>query len=288
VSDAPRRPLDDAGLADALRDLATAIAWPGGAPDAPAMSGTTGAPDLATRVGRALRAAPPPRARPWWQPAPARRLGRPLALALLALLVLAAVAGAVALGLPGLRLILAEPSGTPPALAPSATVPAHELPGVGLNLGEPMRPEAAAAVVGRPIPVPGDPRLGAPDAVWVDVAKGDAVALVWAAREDLPASLEPGIGLILMSFEGTVDDELFRKMLGAGTDLQPVSVGGERGYWISGEPHIFFVRSATGENVEDLRRWVGDALVWSDGQTTWRLETSLGREEAIRLAESID
>lgn len=280
-----RAPLDDAGLADALRDLATAIAWPG---ETSAMSGMVTTPDLATRVGRALRAAPPAPPRRWWRRGPAQRIGHPLALALLALVAFAAVAGAVALGLPGLRLILGEPSGPPPTISPSATAPAHELPGLGLNLGEPTSLEAAAVAVGRPIVVPDDPRLGAPDAVWVDTAKADAVALVWAAREDLPASLEPGIGLILMSFDGTVEDELFRKMIGGGTDLEPVSVNGDAGYWISGDPHVFFVQGADGAFVEDMRRWVGDALVWSDGATTWRLETSLGREEALRIAASLD
>jgi hypothetical protein len=39
--------------------------------------------------------------------------------------------------------------------------------------------------------------------------------------------------------------------------------------------------------VSDSRRWVGDTLLWTDGGTTYRLETALGRDAAIRIAESL-
>jgi hypothetical protein len=49
---------------------------------------------------------------------------------------------------------------------------------------------------------------------------------------------------------------------------------------------VFFWTSADGF-VDDPRRWVGDVLLWADGPITYRLETSLGLEEAIRIAESV-
>jgi hypothetical protein len=66
-----------------------------------------------------------------------------------------------------------------------------------------------------------------------------------------------------------------------------VRVGDARGYWLSGEQHLFFWEGPEGF-VDDARRWVGDVLVWADGPITYRLETSLGREAAIRIAESMD
>ena len=274
----PMRPLDDDALVAGLRDLAPALDWPA---DRPAGA------DVATRVAVALRSAPPPARIPRWRPVAPRRLGRGRVLALVALLALAAVAGAMVLGLPGLRLGRGDP-GTRPTVAPSATRPTHEILGVGLNLGEPVADRAAAAArVGRPIELPADPRLGEPDTVYVDEAKADAVALVWAARDDLPASLEPGIGLILMSFDGTIEEELYLKMLARGTGVERVDVKGHPGIWISGDPHVFFFQGADGRFIDDGRRWVGDAVAWSDGTTTWRLETSLGRDAAIQLAESL-
>lgn len=278
MTDLTRRPLDDDALAVALRDLATQIAWPT----------DDGTPDLATRVRVAVVARPKPARRPWWRPA-----GRGLAIALIALVAFAAVAGAVALGLPGLRLILAEPSDAPPIATPGPTPgaagspAASRAPGADLGLGVAMDLDAAEVAVGRPIQVPSDPSLGPPDAVYVDAAKADAVALVWAPRPGLPATLDPDVGLILMSFDGTLEDEYYLKLIGAGTVVTTSTVDGDRGFWIAGDPHLFFFEGATGEFVHDERRWVGDALVWSDGTTTYRLETSLGRERAIEIAEGL-
>ena len=42
-----------------------------------------------------------------------------------------------------------------------------------------------------------------------------------------------------------------------------------------------------GEHVDEDRRWVGDALIWQRGDKTYRIETSLGRDAAIRIAESL-
>lgn len=280
MTDMTRRPLDDDALGMALRDLATQIDWPTG--DA--------TPDLATRVRVSIVARPVSSRRPWWRPA-----GRGLAVALIALLALAAVAGAVALGLPGLRLILAEPGASPPITTPSPSASAAEssgaptngAPGAGLGLGVAMDLDSAAATVGRPIRLPSDPDLGPPDAVYVDTAKADAVALVWAPGPDLPATLDPDVGLVVMSFDGTLEEEYYLKLIGAGTVVTTSTVGDDRGFWIAGDPHLFFFEDATGEFVHDDRRWVGDALAWSDGATTYRLETSLGRERAIEIAEGL-
>jgi hypothetical protein len=271
-----RRPLDDDALVLALRDLAANVDWPTG--DA--------SPDLATRVRVAIVARPVPARRPWWRPA-----GRGLALALVALLALAAVAGAVALGLPGLRLILADPGASPPTTAPSVdpggSAPSPGLPGAGLGLGLAMGLDAAGATVDRPIALPSDPAVGPPDAVYVDADKADAVALVWAPRPGLPATLDPDVGMILMSFDGTLQQEYYLKLIGSGTTVTTATVDGARGFWIEGDPHLFFFEDATGEFIHDDRRWVGDALIWSDGTTTYRLETSLGRERAIEIAEGL-
>jgi hypothetical protein len=273
------RDMDDLGLEAALRDLAGAIDWPTAAP--------TGGPDLAMRVRVRLADQPKRTGGFVW---PALRWRRALLLALTALLALAAIAGAVGLGLPGLRLTLGEPPATPPppSVQPGTTAPSPAGPlGSTLSLGELVELDEVEALTGLPPRLPTDPPIGPPDAVYVDRFRAHQVAYVWAASEALPATREPGIGLILMRFDGHSDNGLFEKILRQGVSVQPVSVGDNDGFWITGDPHFFFYRRADGTIIDDGRRWVDDALIWSDGTTTYRLETSLGRDAAIKLAESL-
>lgn len=268
-------PFDDARLEAALRDLSGAIDWPTATP--------AGAPDIALRVRVRLADRPKPARRAGWLSRPWRRA---LLLALTALLALAAIAGAVGLGLPGLRVIFGEPSPPPPTVEPGRT-PEPGPAGAGLPLGDAVSLADALALAPGRVRLPADPALGPPDAVYVDPDKADQVALVWAARPGLPASLEPGVGLILMAFDGVLETEYHQKIIGAGTTLTPVRVGTASGFWIEGDPHIFFYRSESAGVIADDRRWVGDALIWFDGTTTYRIESALGRDATITLAESL-
>ena len=144
-------------------------------------------------------------------------------------------------------------------------------------------------MTGVPVALPTDPRIGQPDTVWVDETKFDQIAYVWAASETLPETSERGVGLILMRFAGRSDDEFYQKVLGSGNRLQTVMVDGHEGFWIDGEMHFFFYMRPDGSGyVDDTRRWVGDALIWSDGAATYRIESALGRDATIEIAESIE
>jgi hypothetical protein len=287
--------LDDHGLEAALRALSSEIDWPTSAPAA--ADGTPIGPDIATRV-RARVASRERRPRRWWTSG-GRPLRRGLVLALLALLGLAIVAGAVGLGLPGLRITLGEP---PASVLPSPTVtsnptgsrppsPSPTLPpiaGMRLLLGRQVALDDVEPETGVPVRLPKDERLGPPDSVWIDPAKGDQVAYVWKPSGDLPETLEAGVGLVLMRFDGRNEDEFYDKAIHSGTTLERVKVAGHDGYWISGDPHFFFYTDANGQFVEDSRRWVGDALIWNDGTATYRIESSLGRDATIAIAESME
>ena len=77
-----------------------------------------------------------------------------------------------------------------------------------------------------------------------------------------------------------------RRWSGANTTVELVRVSAGPGYWLSGDPHFLFWRGPDGVVTEE-RRWVGDALLWWDGGITFRLESALGRDMALRLADSM-
>jgi len=280
---------DDVTLEGTLRSLGTAIDWP---------TATPAGPDIASRLR--VRLTEPNRrrtTRSWW-PGSWRPVRRSLVLALVALLALAIVAGAVGLGLPGLRLILGGgPPPTPaptvgPSVAPGATPTSSPTrprePGATLGLGKLVELDQVEALTGIPVRLPADLRLGAPDAVYVDVSKNNEVAYVWASGSDLPETIEPGIGLVLMRFDGTTDPGFYEKVIGSGTHLENVDVNGNDGFWVTGDPHFFYYVRDGQQFFDEDRRWVGDALLWSDGATTFRIESALGRDETIAIAESIE
>jgi hypothetical protein len=291
MADRQRRGWTDSGLIDALRRIEPEIAWP-----TAAVTGSSR--DVAAAVRARLESMPsagtvregPARRR--WLRSPgwiARPLPRALLIAVVALIALAALAGAAGLGLPGLRIFLGGgPASPPPSVEPSRS-PTPGAPGSDMRLGEPASladREALDAQVGFHVRWPADPRAGQPDAVYVDESKRGQVSLAWAARSDRPPTLEPGVGLLMTEFLGAVDEGFYGKVVGSGTTVEPVLVNGERGYWLSGDPHYFFY-AGPGGVVQDERRWVGDALIWSDGRVTYRLESALGRDETIRVAESV-
>ena len=95
------------------------------------------------------------------------------------------------------------------------------------------------------------------------------------------------MGLVLTQFRGSVDPGFFGKIVGAGTTVERVAVAGSPGCLVSGELHFFFYSDPQGRVVEESRRFVGDTLVWTVGDVTYRLETATGLERALEIAASL-
>jgi hypothetical protein len=269
-------------LERALADLAAALEFPP-------------TPDLAATVTARLDEAPAPAPAP---PTPADRARRwlaglagwrrlaaaGLAVVLLAAAVLVASPGtreAVARRL-GLRGIGVELGGPPPPTV--TTTPGGRLE---LGLGDRVTLEEARRRVDWPVLVPAA-GLGRPDAVYVNeaVPSGGRVDLVYRARPGLPASPFTDVGLLITEFQGKPTPEFLKKVTAMGV-VEQVTVGGEPGYWFSGEPHFFTYQDAAGALREEQTRLAGNTLIWQRGDLTLRLEGELPKEEAIRIAESM-
>ena len=263
--------LDDAGLEAALRAVGAVLAMP-----------TRASATLAGKVTSRIVAELPARAGAGWSWSPPR-LRRSTILAIAATLILAAAAAAaIGFNLPGLRIIFGPPPSLPPAATPGTSVP--HLPGALLGLGTVVTMDDAQAVVDFPLTLPTDPDLGPPDATYLRLGR---VALVWAPGPGLPATSDPEIGLLLNSFHGSYDEIVVEKVADSGTHVEAITVNGAPGYWIDGAPHFFVYLDPSGRQVEDTYRSVGQTLVWTRDGITFRLETGLDRDAAIRLAASL-
>jgi hypothetical protein len=247
---------DQAGLERLLAEMAADLEWPP-TPDL--------APSVRRRIGR-------------------RRPG------LTVLLLAAALAGALALGTAvtlyvGLRgVTISRVQSLPtPSTSPSASSGGAAVVGSRLKLGL-LYPSLAAvqpAAGFRPL-VPSS--LGEPDQVYYRADAG-VVALLYRPRPDLPATSDPEVGALVMEVRASVDQGSFGKMVDSGGRIEAVTVNGGPGYWITGAPHGFLVYNRTG--TFDQFRLTGDVLVWEQGDLAIRIESSLGRGQALAAAAAV-
>jgi hypothetical protein len=83
------------------------------------------------------------------------------------------------------------------------------------------------------------------------------------------------------------DEILLKKLAASGTSIEPVTVDGSPGLFLSGEPHLVFLVDEQGQIVRESARLARDVLVWEDGDVAYRLEGELTKEEALRIARSL-
>lgn len=280
MADERLRAMTDDELGAALRALAPVIATP---VVVPAVDRAGADPARRARLRLEARV----RGGAWRRP-----IRRSLLLAAALLLAIAAVAGAIGLGLPGIRIF-------PPGTGPGPTDPRPTIPptptglagspsigpfGSDLGLGTPVPLGDIGGLVDFPVRLPADPLVGQPAGAWLIDGR---VSHVWAAGANLPALEDPRLGLVLSQFRGSLDRGYFGKVLNPQTSLASVVVDGEAGWWLSGKPHELVYVSPDGEPVFDSHRFVGDALLWTRDGITYRLESGLGRDVTIRIAESL-
>jgi hypothetical protein len=122
--------------------------------------------------------------------------------------------------------------------------------------------------------------LGAPEAVYAGGPfRGRQVTLVYASRAGLPELGGTGVGLLLTQVEGVEPGGFAEKTLEPGTAIERVAVGESEGMWIEGE-HALSIAG-------DVRP-AGSALLWERDGVTYRIESRLGRAEAVAVAESLE
>lgn len=175
--------------------------------------------------------------------------------------------------------------------APAGQMPQTATPVAALSTRSPVTPTpssflqdlagettlaAAQSSAGFPILLPRyPPDLGKPDRVYLQDLGGSLLLLVW---------LEPdGSGHVRMSLQEIAPGSWAITKVGPQA-LQQVTVDGQPGVWATG-PYLLETRNHS----YDTRRLVeGHVLVWTRDDITYRLESSLSLDEALKVAGSLE
>jgi hypothetical protein len=257
--------VSEPALDAALRDLGRHLTWPP-------------TPDVVPAVRARLEQGAEVRL------IPRRPLRRGMVVAAAALLVL--LAGSVVLSpairaallrlftLPGVRIEVTE-SPTEPAEQPSVEVP---------FLGRRVSLEQARGEVPFPIALPDD--LGQPDEVYL-AGGGDRALVTLAYRRAPNITTDPrtGYAVLLTQLRGSPSVDLIKKTA-VETRVMPVTVGGERGYFVEGE-HTVYVLDPEDQPLVDEARIAGNTLLWTQGEVTLRLEADVPLPHALGIARSV-
>jgi hypothetical protein len=143
------------------------------------------------------------------------------------------------------------------------------------NLAGEMTLDEAQKAVNYPIMLPAyPPDLGKPDRIFVQEAEGKMTILVWIDRQK-PTRVSMSLHLIP---PGSWAIDKFDPTL-----VQETSVKGQRAIWAVG-PYPLRLRN---DDLQYTRLIDGHVLIWKEGDLTYRLETDLSLEEALKVAESL-
>ncbi len=238
----------------ALRELGGSLDWPA-------------APDLDEPVRRRLRQAPARR------PLFSRRA------LVIALAVLAVAVGAV-FAVPQTRAAILElfhlRGVTIERVQQLPTVSVQT--GLGTFLGDRVTLAEARQRASFDVVVP--QALGAPDEVYFQEGppSGGMVSFIYGTSDDPRA--------LFTQFAARVDDVILKKVAPE-TKIEAVTVDGQPGYWLEGA-HFFSYLDREGDMQSEQVRLARNVLLWERGTRTLRLEADISKQEALRIAASVD
>ena len=155
-----------------------------------------------------------------------------------------------------------------------------------MSLGSPV-PVADATAIERPH-VLAPAAMPEPDAAYV-LGAGDReiVTLAWRAAGGEPSIPTSNLSLVAMAIPGSLDEILVTKLLDRGSTIEAVTVDGDRGLVDHGRPARAARDPPGRRGGVAYASLVGDTLVFERDGTVYRLESALGRDRTIEVAESL-
>jgi len=223
-------------------------------------------------------------------------LDRPLRVAaLVALALLAALVAALAVpssrtaiadffGLEGIRIEFGQDDDNAGLPATPASI------GGSLLLGERSTMDEVIRTVPFDVALPTDDAASEPDEIYLNQRSGViVVGLLYEASDELPEIGSTGVGMLVLEIDSANAGIFFvKKTVVGGGEVEMTSINGSTAYWI--EDGILTVAPVEGLMLDppgmDSRR-SGNVLIWSDGDVTYRLETDLPINDAVRIAGSL-
>jgi hypothetical protein len=170
----------------------------------------------------------------------------------------------------------ATPTATPRALPTVYIVPTATPLGSVLDLPGETTLDAARQQVRFDIPLPAYPAdLGAPAHVFVEHRRSPILTLVWVDKTDTRQ-----VRLVLQILDSRVEGYKFDV-----PQPQDTTVNGLRALWLDHPHRLIFYGLEDAPSLE--RDIVGNVLLWTNDNLTYRLESAYSRAESVRIAESL-
>lgn len=173
------------------------------------------------------------------------------------------------------RIFVTEPTPTTTPTGTPTIVPTPTLLPSLLNLSGKTTLTEARAQTGFDLPLPTYPTdLGDPDLVFLQNLAGDMVILVW---------LDPAQPNRVRLSLHVISPDSFALKKAEPEVIQFTEVNGHEAIWAEG-PYLLVLSNGD----YDIRRLIeGRVLIWTEADLTYRLETDLSMEEAIKIAEAL-
>jgi len=176
---------------------------------------------------------------------------------------------------PTIQPITTATPATPESFAPMTATPAQSLIPILNQIAGKTTLADAQANVDYSVLLPTYPSdLGKPDYVYIQNVDGNMVILVWLDPQD-PKK-------ILMSLHFIPNGSWVIKKMEP-TTIDETTVNGDRAIWTTG-PYPMYING----DIQYKRLITGHVLIWANLDVTYRLETDVSMEEAVKIAESLE
>jgi hypothetical protein len=129
--------------------------------------------------------------------------------------------------------------------------------------------------------------LPRPDFVYFSsIAEGGQLQLGYRPTVSIPQANQTGLGLLVTEFRADLTKSLIHKIFTTQTNVSRVRFSGHVGYWLQGPGHVVYY-SLHGQDYVDTLRLATNTLIFDDGNRLVRIEASISKAQAIRIAASL-